>query len=128
MRDEKPKDVTDSVRWVDTDVMLADPLTKVMDPCMLVQALESNKRNLEQPINAVIVKKAKRLQRRKTETKGLLEEYKSLLYKGGETYLGDDLDKLVVVTMNASRMHALETDERPEVKMLAEDRRVHKVE
>ena len=34
--------------------MLADPLTKVMDPCKLAQALETNKWNLEQPINAMI--------------------------------------------------------------------------
>ena len=33
--------LTDIVRWINTHVMIADPLTKVMEPVKLVQALET---------------------------------------------------------------------------------------
>ncbi|CAE7355602.1 unnamed protein product [Symbiodinium sp. CCMP2456] len=38
--DCKPADdqLTDIVRWIDTDVMIADPMTKVMEPTKLVEA------------------------------------------------------------------------------------------
>ena len=65
LRDERPKIVTDNIRWIDTSVMIADPLTKIMDPVKLIEALDNNRWNIEQPINSVIVKKAKQLQRRK---------------------------------------------------------------
>ena len=45
--------------------MIADPLTKTMDPVKLIGALDCNGCNFEQPINSVIVKKAKQPQRRK---------------------------------------------------------------
>ena len=57
--------LTDIVRWIDTDVMIADPLTKVMEPAKLVEALETNVLDIEQPIDSVVKKRAKQLQRRK---------------------------------------------------------------
>ena len=65
--DYKPKDVdlTDKVRWIDTDVMVADPLTKVMEPVKLVHVLETNELDVEQPLDSVLKKRAKQLQRRK---------------------------------------------------------------
>ena len=64
--DDKPSNATDSIRWIDTDCMLADPLTKVMEPVKLNEALNSNYWNLSQPIESVLKKRAKQLQRRKT--------------------------------------------------------------
>ncbi|CAE7182068.1 unnamed protein product [Symbiodinium pilosum] len=46
--------LTDIVRWIDTDVMIADPLTKVMEPVKLVQALETNVLDVEQPLDSVV--------------------------------------------------------------------------
>ena len=65
--DYKPKDadLTDKVRWIDTDVMVADPLTKVMEPVKLVHVLETNELDVEQPLDSVLKKRAKQLQRRK---------------------------------------------------------------
>ena len=37
--DLRPLDATDIVKWVDTDVMIADPLTKAMDSGKLMSAL-----------------------------------------------------------------------------------------
>ena len=64
--DDRPIEPTDEVRWIDTDVMVADPLTKVMESTKLVECLTTNKLNIEQPIDSVIKKRAKQLQRRKT--------------------------------------------------------------
>ena len=64
--DEMPELVTDYVRWVDTDVMIADPMTKVMEPDKLQEALDSNYWNFEQPIESVLKKRAKQLKRKKT--------------------------------------------------------------
>ena len=66
VQDERPKHPTDDVRWIDTDVMLADPLTKVMEPVKLLEALESNFWDTQQPLESVLKKKAKQLARRKT--------------------------------------------------------------
>ena len=57
--------LTDIVKWIDTDVMIADPLTKVTEPVKLVEALETNVLDIEQPIDSVVKKRAKQLQRRK---------------------------------------------------------------
>ena len=65
MDDEMPKEPTDIVRWVDTDVMIADPMTKVMEPDKLHTALDNNRWNFEQPIEAVLKKRAKQLKRKK---------------------------------------------------------------
>ena len=65
-QDDRPEEPTDEVRWIDTDVMVADPLTKVMESTKLVECLFTNCLNVEQPIESVIKKRAKQLQRRKT--------------------------------------------------------------
>ena len=57
-------DATDVIRWVDTDVMIADPLTKTMDPDKLVTALETNLWDLKQPIESIAKKRQKQAQRR----------------------------------------------------------------
>ena len=64
--DDRPSEPTDEVRWIDTDVMVADPLAKVMESTKLAECLTTNKLNIEQPIDSVIKKRAKQLQRRKT--------------------------------------------------------------
>ena len=64
--DLRPSDATDVVKWVDTDVMIADPLTKAMDSSKLMTALETNHWDIKQPLESVLKKKAKQLQRRKT--------------------------------------------------------------
>ena len=48
MLDYKPNDTTDRCRWVDTHVMLADPLTKSMICDRLLKAIESNHIDFEQ--------------------------------------------------------------------------------
>ena len=40
--DDLPTDATDTVRWIDTDVMVADPLTKSMEPIKLIDMLDAN--------------------------------------------------------------------------------------
>ena len=67
MDDERPTEGTDAVLWVDTDVMLADPLTKRMDAKKLWEALDSNFWDMKQPIESLRKKKLKQEQRRKTE-------------------------------------------------------------
>ena len=57
-------DATDIIRWVDTDVMIADPLTKTMDPEKLATALENNLWDLKQPIESIAKKRQKQAQRR----------------------------------------------------------------
>ena len=60
-----PTDATDKVRWIDTDVMVADPLTKAMEPNKLLELLETNQWSTEQPIESVQKKRAKQNARRK---------------------------------------------------------------
>jgi len=68
--DYKPQETTDKIRWIDTDVMLADPLTKSMDPDKLRVALKDNHWDFTAPVESVIKKRAKQLQRSKsTEAK-----------------------------------------------------------
>ena len=59
MDDERPAEVTDAVLWVDTDVMLADPLTKRTDAKKLWEALDSNFWDMKQPIESLRKKKLK---------------------------------------------------------------------
>ena len=70
--DDIPKTTTDKCRWIDTDVMLADPLTKVMEPWKLDEALETNYWSLKQPIESILKKKAKQLQRRSQKSNDAL--------------------------------------------------------
>ena len=65
--DDRPDEPTDEVRWIDTDVTVADPLTKVMESTTkLAECLTTNKLNIEQPTDSDIKKGAKQLQRKKT--------------------------------------------------------------
>ena len=59
----KPKETTDSIRWTDTDIMLADPLTKSMSSDELTEAMRTNKLDLAQPIESLPKKRIKRSQR-----------------------------------------------------------------
>ena len=63
--DDRPKEPMDEVRWIDTDVMVADLLTTVMESTKLVDCITTNYLNIEQPIDSVIKQRAKQLQRRK---------------------------------------------------------------
>ena len=56
-------DATDVCRWVDTDCMLADALTKQMSPEKLVAAITTNTWSLEEPIESVVKKRDKQRQR-----------------------------------------------------------------
>ena len=56
-------DATDVCRWVDTDCMLVDALTKQMSPEKLVTAVNRNYWNLEQPIGSILRKRDKQRQR-----------------------------------------------------------------
>ena len=65
--DARPSETTDIVLWVDTDVMIADPMTKIMDPIKLQTALDTNEWSMRQPLESLAKKRAKQLQRRKTD-------------------------------------------------------------
>ena len=60
--------MTGIVRWIDTDVMIADPLTKVME--QVVEALKTNTFDMEQPLESVVKKRANQLPRRSTKKCG----------------------------------------------------------
>ena len=109
--DEVPTDTTDKVRWIDTDCMLADPLTKVMEPWKLDEALESNYWSVKQPIESILKKRAKQLQRRKTkdadkapeeEEEELIpdEQYNAAMYARNST------------DISSSELYRVQTDER----------------
>ena len=70
--DDRPKEeeLTDQIRWIDTDTMLVDPMTKIMDPVKLLTAMETNVLAVEQPLDSIIKKRAKQLQRRKVVPEG----------------------------------------------------------
>jgi len=61
------EEFTDRVRWIDTDVMAADALTKVMDLNAVNTFAGSNFWSLKQPHESKLKKKAKQLARRKTQ-------------------------------------------------------------
>ena len=56
-------DATDVCRWVDTDCMLADALTKQMSPEKLVAAIDTNTWSLEQTIESIVRKRDRQRQR-----------------------------------------------------------------
>ena len=66
--EKKPADTTDSVRWIDTDIMLADPLTKTMSASKLEEALRTNRWDLMQPIESLQKKRIKQKQRSAAKT------------------------------------------------------------
>ena len=104
LQDERPKIVTDNIRWIDTSVMIADPLTKLMDPVKLVEAIDTNRWSIEQPINSVIVKKAKQLQRRKEAPEEIPEWLLDLSRQQGEYILEK---QIVLVTHHATHFSTL---------------------
>lgn len=104
--DERPKEITDELRWIDAEVMIADPLTEIMDPVKLVRALETNQWNVEQLINSVIVEEATQLQRRKTTAENLFENRRKVCRKPGEYYVGQNL---VIISHDASKIKANDT-------------------
>ena len=63
------EDRTDHVRWCDTDVMIADAMTKPMPADKLLHALKRNFWDLAQPIESVAKKKARRQQRQTSKQK-----------------------------------------------------------
>ena len=60
-----PTNATDHIRWIDTEVMLADPMTKSMEADKLVEFLATNQWDTSQPIESVMKKQAKQNARRK---------------------------------------------------------------
>ena len=67
--DELPtlENATDVVRWIDTDVMIADCLTKLMDATKLMESL-NNYWSCKQPIESLMKKRTKQAQRRTAKT------------------------------------------------------------
>ena len=63
--DDKPtfNQCTDMVMWIDTDVMIADPLTKQMDPEKLIHTLNTGRWDPAQPIESLAKKRAKQSKR-----------------------------------------------------------------
>jgi hypothetical protein len=57
-------EATDVVRWVDTKVMIADPLTKKMDPDCLIKVLDRNVWDITQPEISKQIKLNKQQQRK----------------------------------------------------------------
>ena len=55
---------TDYLRWIDTVVMCCDVLTKRMKEDALVQVIVDNEWNIEQPAEALAIKRKKQAQRR----------------------------------------------------------------
>jgi hypothetical protein len=92
VQDEPPEEPTDKVRWLDTDVMIADPLTKLMESEKLIYTLKTNHWDIQQLHHAILIKRAKRLKRRKTEHTEIdtqQEVSQAESYTGGETNLID---------------------------------------
>ena len=61
--EKRPVETTDSIRWIDTDIVLADPLTKSMTSDKLTKALRTNKWNLAQPVESLQKKRIRQSQR-----------------------------------------------------------------
>ena len=91
VQDEMPTHPTDVVRWIDTDVMLAGPLTKQMEASKLVEAMDSNTWNIRQPIESVIKQRAKQLARSKNPE--LAPEVATEEEATGESGSEDDSDQ-----------------------------------
>ena len=58
-------EATEKVRWIDTDIMIVDPLIKIMSSEELITVLESNRWDLSQPVERVQKRCLKQQQRRK---------------------------------------------------------------
>ena len=57
--EKRPEETTDSIRWIDTDIMLADPRTKSMASDKLTEALRTNKCDIAQPMESLQRKRIK---------------------------------------------------------------------
>ena len=65
--EERCADPTDIIRWIDTTVMVADCLTKLMKGDLLQIVVDTNIWNFEQTEEARSVKLKKQIQRRRTK-------------------------------------------------------------
>ena len=65
--EERPREPTDLIRWIDTVVMVADCLTKAMKENYLRQVLDTNVWDLKQPQSAKDIKSRKQQQRRRKD-------------------------------------------------------------
>jgi hypothetical protein len=63
--EDKPEQPTDHIRWIDTEVMVADCLTKAMREDFLRKVLDTNVWNFAQPDSAKATKQKKQMQRKK---------------------------------------------------------------
>ena len=61
-----PSEATDISKWIDTDCMLCDPLTKAMPVHKLCAALDTNEWDIRQPVESILKKRLKQIGRRKT--------------------------------------------------------------
>ena len=101
--EKRPTETTDSIHWIDTDIMLADPLTKAMTGEKLIEAMRTNKWNLSQPIESLAKKRIKQAQRsaaKKEENfkKGVKAEPVDARYGyKPEDIIADDLEGLPTV-------------------------------
>ena len=67
LQDALPTDTefTDRIRWIDTQVMAADALTKIMDTSAITSFAENNVWSISQPHESKVKKLSKQLARRK---------------------------------------------------------------
>ena len=65
-KDTLEEDQTDKIRWIDTSTMVADPLTKSMQPDRMVEMLTTGVLDLEPTEESKLQKVMKRKQRAKT--------------------------------------------------------------
>ncbi len=84
----KAREATDNVRWIDTDVMIADSLTKLMDCKKLDEALATCHWDLRQPIESLEKKGRKQQQRRSTTSDRVAEEEDRTITSGDATASG----------------------------------------
>ena len=61
--EDKPDNPSDTLKWIDTSVMVADCLTKAMRDDYLMQVLKTNRWNYEQTAEAKAAKARKQAQR-----------------------------------------------------------------
>lgn len=65
--DDMLEHATGSIRWIDSDVMISDPMTKTMEPVTLVEAMDTNVWDIAKPIEAIQKKRAKQSTSRKCQ-------------------------------------------------------------
>jgi hypothetical protein len=76
--EDRPHNPTDILRWIDTVVMIADPLTKQMRADVLLQVLQSNLWNYGQPEYAKQDKCRKQWLRRKAKDRKQEDELQGI--------------------------------------------------